>query len=89
MKKQNWEKEFDIYANKLKINSRIYNGEDYCALCGTNPSTLKEFIQKQITKAKEEAIIDFAVWLSVQKGYQNKTVMYEVQNYLKILEDKK
>lgn len=93
--KQDWRKEFDKYANKLKINSRIYNGEDYCALCGTNPTSLKEFIQKQITKAKEEAVKEV---LSLPKqdykpvfGLSNRKFIFvdNIERYLKSLEDKK
>jgi len=34
-------------------------------------------------KAFQQGAGDFAVWLSVRDGYTDKTVMYEIQDYLK------
>ena len=54
--KNNWEDEFVRWARAVQKTTKLYDGTDFCALCGTDPKMLIDKIRSLLASQRQEMV---------------------------------
>lgn len=79
-KEQEWEKEFLEWSDGVRKTTKIYNGETFCAVCGTDPELMISRIRTLLThhtdKARREEFERYTVSWDIADGGKNWEVQF-------------